>query len=459
MKICKKLKIPAAIFFIVSYLFLPAGQCTAQSEAPPLTGPETNEPPNDCTVPGPGQTCNVQIGNETINFKYDGSVGNQPRVSAQAVKLKSYGGKQFIPSTDLPIYIASAYKYAVALVTVLTTVMLIAAGVLWTISAGNPEKINQAKQMISRSLTGLLIALSSYTLLYLINPDLVEFRAMQIMKVEEAADDIPPDYGIDETIAAGGPSELTNLSSMTGIPNVVFSSGVDARVTSDTLTAFNKAMDQFRGYNSGDARVTSATRTAQYQYYLVSLLCGCPREKTLLPTLIEDEITKVNATGSDGAKNWTDVCPTLANKCDAAWKGLSLDIDSNGEATFKYNPLISHLGGNTLDMATTRDKAYVQCGGLLANSNERLSKDVSKNSKASGPDWCIPKEQQKLIRAMNDAGFCVGLKSGMNLRESWHFEYASGHTVSTFCVNETDANNPKDENLKKLYYFMHPTEN
>jgi hypothetical protein len=57
-------------------------------------------------------------------------------------------------------------------------------GFLWLTAGGDSGKVTNAKEWLKASLTGLLIALSSYTMLSMINPELVSFRSLDIEKIK-----------------------------------------------------------------------------------------------------------------------------------------------------------------------------------------------------------------------------------------------------------------------------------
>ncbi|MBU2264307.1 pilin, partial [Patescibacteria group bacterium] len=89
-------------------------------------------------------------------------------------------------------YIAGIYKYAIGIVGILAAVVLMIGGVLWIIAGGNATAIGEAKSWIAASLTGLVIALCSYTILYQVNPNLLNFKPLTIgivQEIEEAEDD------------------------------------------------------------------------------------------------------------------------------------------------------------------------------------------------------------------------------------------------------------------------------
>jgi len=92
-----------------------------------------------------------------------------------------------VPKTTEMIgkYIRAIYKYAIGIVGILAAVVLMFGGVLWLTAGGNAERIGNAKSWIGAALTGLVLALTSYMILYMINPALVEFRVIEISDVGE----------------------------------------------------------------------------------------------------------------------------------------------------------------------------------------------------------------------------------------------------------------------------------
>lgn len=77
-------------------------------------------------------------------------------------------------------YIAGVYQYAIGIVGILAAVVLMFGGIIWLTAGGSATQIGNAKAWIGASLTGLVIALCSYMILYLINPDLTIFKPLRI---------------------------------------------------------------------------------------------------------------------------------------------------------------------------------------------------------------------------------------------------------------------------------------
>ena len=94
-----------------------------------------------------------------------------------------FGSKYFIVPF-LGEYISAVYKFAVAAGSVVAVVMIIIAGFQWTASGGGQEGIASAKKRIVASVIGLILLVGSYTLLYTINPNLVEFNGLKVRYIE-----------------------------------------------------------------------------------------------------------------------------------------------------------------------------------------------------------------------------------------------------------------------------------
>lgn len=98
-----------------------------------------------------------------------------PDINAQGLQ---YQLLEKIPGTDnlgsdLPGYIGAIYKVALVVVTLSAVLMLSIGGFMYLTSAGNTAAMGSAKSIIYDALIGLVIALSAWLVLYVINPDLV----------------------------------------------------------------------------------------------------------------------------------------------------------------------------------------------------------------------------------------------------------------------------------------------
>lgn len=99
-----------------------------------------------------------------------------------------FGGKASIGSFGE--YVQLLYQYALGLVGIIAVVLIMFGGLRWITAAGNESVIGEAKEIVVSAVTGLVIALLSYTILVFINPRLVDLPlSVEIIGIQ-GADDI-----------------------------------------------------------------------------------------------------------------------------------------------------------------------------------------------------------------------------------------------------------------------------
>ena len=136
-------------------------------------------------------------------------------------------------------YIIGLYNYGLSIAGILAAIMLMAGGVLWLISAGDASKITQAKELITGSVTGLIILASSYVLLIQINPNLIKFKSISVDIIE------PVNLVLDGSDSDSNNSSNTctpenQLTSVKGLGANVIAS--DPRLKSDAAEGLKKAI-------------------------------------------------------------------------------------------------------------------------------------------------------------------------------------------------------------------------
>ncbi len=83
------------------------------------------------------------------------------------------GTENLDPAEGIPELIAFVYLIGLWLVGIAVFVQITGGGVRWLLSAGKPGEIEKAKAQITNAIFGLILLLSSYVILYTINPDLI----------------------------------------------------------------------------------------------------------------------------------------------------------------------------------------------------------------------------------------------------------------------------------------------
>ncbi|MFA4818196.1 MAG: hypothetical protein WC608_05790, partial [Parcubacteria group bacterium] len=107
-----------------------------------------------------------------------------------AIPCTSSGDESKLCVNWIAEYIAGIYKYAVGIVGILATVVMMIGGVMWIMSGGNASTAGEAKSWITASLTGLIITLTSYMILFQINPALVIWGPLKIEQVIPIPEDV-----------------------------------------------------------------------------------------------------------------------------------------------------------------------------------------------------------------------------------------------------------------------------
>jgi hypothetical protein len=228
---------------------------TAQCDLATLTEVECN------AQSAPGGRCPAAPVSDTEFAKPSGYVVQQPALVPKlnveipglvfATKLGESGGFLTIPF--LSQYIAAAFTYLVGISSIAAAIMIVYGGFLYIIGSSLPQ-IKRGKEIITDSIIGLLILLSSYLILYTLNPDLLTLAPLRIRPITTE------DYKYMTTSEAGFKyaeyavqNETTALNSPTGgtLPNVAPQIGENVSIAN--IVANGTAVEKMRAYCTSPA--------------------------------------------------------------------------------------------------------------------------------------------------------------------------------------------------------------
>lgn len=126
--------------------------------------------------------------------------------------VENAGGQQFV-IPYIGQYINGVFNYAIGLLAFIAVMSIVVAGFMWATAGGNASRIDAAKETVSRALIGLTLLLGSYTILYIIDPELTNLNPVNLTTVQteefELLQDVPPPLGAQVTqqdVAAAGVS-------------------------------------------------------------------------------------------------------------------------------------------------------------------------------------------------------------------------------------------------------------
>ncbi|MBU4481959.1 hypothetical protein KKC16_00735, partial [Patescibacteria group bacterium] len=155
------------IFLIILILLVLAGVFVVNKSA----GAQSQTPENLIKAFPDGCTqTDGKVVSETSSNRYIRMQIAIPGVTSSCVK----DGKTYhYVSSNLPEYVKNFYNFAVGAIAIIAVIMIMIGGLQWIFAAGNPGAITTAKSNILSAISGLVLILFSYVLLYTINPNLV----------------------------------------------------------------------------------------------------------------------------------------------------------------------------------------------------------------------------------------------------------------------------------------------
>jgi len=173
-----------------------------------------------------------------------------------AIKCTEQNGKKICNFPWIGEYIAGVYQYAIGIVGILAAVVLMIGGVMWIVAGGSAIMIGEAKSWIGASLTGLVIALCSYLILYQVNPTLTVFGPLKIAQVEKA-----PEAG--PSVTSTSQACQTYKETIGSFSFINFSSipRSDQTALPSSCSAYNTAFDSF-GAQAKYLKALAATESA-----------------------------------------------------------------------------------------------------------------------------------------------------------------------------------------------------
>lgn len=127
------------------------------------------------------------------------------------LQVQGEDGNRYVDVPYIAEYIVVIYRWALGVMVTLAMVMIVVGGFQWATAAGNAGRIGDAKTRITNAVMGLLLAFGSYTILFLINPELVNFRAIRVDLVrrvdglsDEALEELDADGALPGDVPTGG---------------------------------------------------------------------------------------------------------------------------------------------------------------------------------------------------------------------------------------------------------------
>lgn len=110
-----------------------------------------------------------------------------------SVSIPGFGGFSKVTCDDtttecgipwIAEYIKGIYTYSLLIIGILSVIVLMIGGVMRIMAAGNRQQISKANSLIGGSILGATIAICSYLILFLVNPNLLIFKSTSISYID-----------------------------------------------------------------------------------------------------------------------------------------------------------------------------------------------------------------------------------------------------------------------------------
>ena len=128
-----------------------------------------------------------------------------------------FEGTITVDGTLISRYVKAVYVYFVWIVGILATVMVMYGGIQWVTAAGNSSRIENAKQTMNGAFIAIVLTLTSFLLLRLINPALVKITDLSILTVPTILIGEGLETSEKGSPAAPLPAKLADLSKVTNV--------------------------------------------------------------------------------------------------------------------------------------------------------------------------------------------------------------------------------------------------
>lgn len=235
-------------------------------------------------------------------------------------------------------YIVGVYDYALSIAGILAAVVLMAGGILWTVSGGDASKLTQAKEIMTGAIVGLLILAASYLLLNRLNPDFTTFEPIRIGYVGQTFLENSSDSEANKT--QGACPQEDNLINYSALGLNVSSSASDPRLTSETIQGLKDAIKE--ADNMGvKLHITSAFRSYATQETLWK------------------EALRVYKNEQEAKKYCAKPDP---NSCSSHLAGTTIDVCISGSSS------CSHMGYKSAAYSTYSDDDVTKLQTIMQNA-------------------------------------------------------------------------------------------
>lgn len=309
--------------------------------------------------------------------------------------------------SDFPSYIIAIYRFGLWTIGIAALLMIMIGGFMYITSAGNNAAMGKAKGVITDAMIGLILALTSYIILYTINPELLQIKKISNTATSDNADAKAQEdcrnywnaYYKNDPTNADLKNQLDNCNSMTAAKQ-------NAQLQEDCKNYWNEYYGNDQSNPELQKQLTNCNNlTASQGQNFGNANCGN------LNSSLNSEIAN--------ASNQTGVPPSLLaafmkRECAPAMS------NPNGCGTNNF------AGAGGAMQFTDPTWADYKCTGSKFNRQDAINCAAKKIAKDSGGDYSeagIRKAAQRYCGSCTDkkacgGDYCDGIVGNYNLYKS-----------------------------------------
>lgn len=336
---------------------------------------------NNNTGPNPNNTANeIQniICQPQPRITIPGLSFTKPEDYQKLIEYTS-DGSTYINIPFLGEYLAALYQYAVAAISIISVIVIIFSGIQWMLPTGG-DNVTSAKKRIIGALTGLMLAVGSYIILYTINPDLTKFKNLRVLYIQgnplhsiqgDATDDPTSENEFNrrfnwDTWQTQPPGTILSTHNARNANDMTYSCTVkDPEYTAENQhVTGGTANYDFTYFGSIDpctnARPENDGTITTIGLHLGSNGMGRTGGEVTANTMIHRVVSTHYAISLDG------VVHQLVDEKRVTWNGIdnnhtiAIDLEYNSNQEYRENELKSCFG-EAKTAGKTADQAYDEC--------------------------------------------------------------------------------------------------
>lgn len=152
---------------------------------------------------------------------------------------------EFVYIPFIGLYLSALYRWALLVAGTVCLILILMGAFIYMTAGGNAQRVEEGRARITHALLGLALLLGSYTILYLINPELVKFKSLKI-KITQHLEMQPlnePSENVTSGIAASMECFVTEFGNS---KESIKSQLVPITILGKTYQVHKKALDAFK---------------------------------------------------------------------------------------------------------------------------------------------------------------------------------------------------------------------